>query len=98
MQPSVTPADGALLGQLRHAAFDYFSETVNPANGLIADTKLQRYGAFNGTLASTKEQRRCSSPDAPGNTQLIPSSWSTSAPHNAVTRLQANARRSTPPK
>jgi hypothetical protein len=53
MEPSVTPADGARLDQLRHAAFDYFLETVIPANGLIADTKLQRYGAINRTLAST---------------------------------------------
>jgi hypothetical protein len=53
MEPSVTPADGALLDQLRHAAFDYSLETVNLANGLSADTKLQRYGAFNRTLGST---------------------------------------------
>jgi hypothetical protein len=31
MEPSVTPAAGALLDQLQHAAFDYFLETVNLA-------------------------------------------------------------------
>jgi hypothetical protein len=40
MEPSLTLADGALLDQRQHPAFDYFLETVNLANGLIADTKL----------------------------------------------------------
>src|SRR2546430_16997099 len=31
------PTDEALLGGLQHAAFGYFLEAVNPANGLIAD-------------------------------------------------------------
>ena len=32
------PADEALLDALQHAAFAYFLEAANPANGLIADT------------------------------------------------------------
>jgi hypothetical protein len=53
MEPSVTPADGALLDQTPACRIRLFFETVNLANGLIADTKLQRYGALNRTLAST---------------------------------------------
>src|ERR1035437_10270395 len=30
--------DEALLNQLQRAAFDYFLQTVNPLNGLVADT------------------------------------------------------------
>ena len=33
-----TPTDEALLNDLQHAAFDYFLQAVNPANGLVADT------------------------------------------------------------
>jgi hypothetical protein len=33
-----TPTDEALLGDLQHAAFHYFLQAVNPANGLVADT------------------------------------------------------------
>ena len=33
-----TPTDEALLDDLQHAAFDYFLQAVNPANGLVADT------------------------------------------------------------
>ena len=32
------PSDDALLDRLQHAAFDYFLQTANPQNGLIADT------------------------------------------------------------
>jgi len=32
------PSDDALLDRLQRAAFDYFLQTVNPQNGLIADT------------------------------------------------------------
>jgi len=31
------PTDEALLGGLQRAAFGYFLQAVNPANGLIAD-------------------------------------------------------------
>lgn len=31
-------ADEALLTRLQHAAFDYFLQATNPANGLVADT------------------------------------------------------------
>ena len=30
--------DEALLDSIEHAAFAYFRQTVNPANGLVADT------------------------------------------------------------
>jgi len=33
--------DDGLLDQLQHAAFDYFLETYNPANGLIPDTNRE---------------------------------------------------------
>ena len=33
-----TLADEALLDELEHAAFRYFLQTVNPSNGLVADT------------------------------------------------------------
>jgi hypothetical protein len=35
---SSTPSDEALLDRLQRAAFGYFPETVNPRNGLVADT------------------------------------------------------------
>jgi hypothetical protein len=37
MTHSIDPADDALLDALEHAAFGYFLETMNPANGLVAD-------------------------------------------------------------
>ena len=33
--------DDAFLDRLQHAAFDYFRETVNPANGLVPDTSRE---------------------------------------------------------
>ena len=33
-----TLTDEALLDELEHAAFRYFLQTVNPSNGLVADT------------------------------------------------------------
>src|SRR5450432_3945304 len=36
--PATEPADDALLDGLQRAAFDYFLQTSNPHNGLIADT------------------------------------------------------------
>jgi hypothetical protein len=33
-----SPSDEALLTRLQHAAFDYFLQATNPANGLVADT------------------------------------------------------------
>jgi hypothetical protein len=33
--------DEALLDTLQHAAFGYFLEAVNPANGLVADTSRE---------------------------------------------------------
>ena len=33
-----TLTDEALLDRLQHAAFDYFLKTMNPLNGLVADT------------------------------------------------------------
>ena len=39
MIPDPTPSmNEASLDQLQHAAFDYFLQTVNPVNGLVADT------------------------------------------------------------
>ena len=35
-RPSIL-TDDALLDRLQHAAFDYFQQTVNPLNGLVAD-------------------------------------------------------------
>src|SRR5216684_7171022 len=35
-------SDEALLDRIQHAAFGYFIQTFNPANGLVADTTLQR--------------------------------------------------------
>src|ERR1700674_5522625 len=35
------PTDEALLDGLQRAAFGYFLEAVNPANGLVADTSRQ---------------------------------------------------------
>ena len=35
------PSDEALLDRLQHAAFGYFLQAVNPANGLIADTSRE---------------------------------------------------------
>jgi hypothetical protein len=43
--------DGVMLERLQRAAFGYFLEAVNPANGLVADTSRERKSA---TL------RRCS--------------------------------------
>src|SRR5688500_1793898 len=34
-------ADEALLDTLQHAAFGYFLQEVNPANGLVADTSRE---------------------------------------------------------
>ena len=36
--PLCTLPDDALLERLQRAAFDYFVETMNPANGLVPDT------------------------------------------------------------
>ena len=36
-------ADEALLDGIQHAAFGYFRQTVNPANGLVADTTRQHW-------------------------------------------------------
>ncbi|EQD79148.1 hypothetical protein B1A_01889, partial [mine drainage metagenome] len=38
MTPIPPLTDEALLDQLQQAAFDYFPQTVNPLNGLVADT------------------------------------------------------------
>ena len=39
---SISPLeDEALLDRLQHAAFDYFLRTVNPHNGLVADTSRE---------------------------------------------------------
>jgi hypothetical protein len=35
------PTDEALLDKLQHAAFGYFLQAVNPANGLVADTSRE---------------------------------------------------------
>jgi hypothetical protein len=35
------PADDLLLDGLQRAAFDYFVQAGNPANGLVADTSRQ---------------------------------------------------------
>jgi len=43
-------ADEALLDGLQHAAFDYFLKTVNPANGLIADTSREHSPASIGVV------------------------------------------------
>lgn len=43
-------ADEALLDGLQHAAFDYFLKTVNPANGLIADTSRENSPASIGVV------------------------------------------------
>src|SRR5882672_8443324 len=37
MTDALELADEALLDAFQHAAFDYFLETTNPANGLVAD-------------------------------------------------------------
>jgi hypothetical protein len=37
MAYTIDPVDDALLDALEHAAFGYFLETMNPANGLVAD-------------------------------------------------------------
>ncbi|WP_372785326.1 glucoamylase family protein [Phenylobacterium sp.] len=37
-RPAEDPSDGALLDRLQRDAFDYFMLTMNPQNGLIADT------------------------------------------------------------
>jgi hypothetical protein len=41
MAETVTPTDEALLDEVQRAAFDYFLQTVNPANGLVADTSRE---------------------------------------------------------
>jgi hypothetical protein len=41
MNQTSTPTDEALLDQLQRAAFGYFLEAMNPANGLIADTSRE---------------------------------------------------------
>jgi hypothetical protein len=41
MAETVTPTDEALLDEVQRAAFDYFRQTVNPANGLVADTSRE---------------------------------------------------------
>ena len=38
MTPISTLSDEALLDELQRAAFGYFLQTVNPLNGLVADT------------------------------------------------------------
>ena len=38
MADDCTPTDAALLDDLQRAAFGYFQQAVNPANGLVADT------------------------------------------------------------
>ena len=43
-------ADEALLDALQRAAFDYFLKTVNPANGLIADTSREKSPASIGVV------------------------------------------------
>jgi hypothetical protein len=37
MTPAFETSDDTLLDRLQHAAFDYFRQATNPANGLIAD-------------------------------------------------------------
>ena len=37
MTPAVETTDDTLLDRLQRAAFDYFPQAMNPANGLIAD-------------------------------------------------------------
>ena len=37
-QPAEPCSDDALLEQLQRDAFDYFLQTYNPRNGLLADT------------------------------------------------------------
>jgi hypothetical protein len=43
-------ADEALLDGLQRAAFDYFLKTVNPANGLVADTSRENSPASIGVV------------------------------------------------
>ncbi|MEO7728941.1 MAG: glucoamylase family protein, partial [Burkholderiales bacterium] len=44
------PSDGALLDRLQRAAFDYFLQAANPANGLIADTSRENSPASIGVV------------------------------------------------
>jgi len=37
MTPAFETSDNTLLDRLQRAAFDYFRQATNPANGLIAD-------------------------------------------------------------
>ncbi len=43
-------ADETLLDGLQHAAFDYFLQAVNPANGLVADTSREHSPASIGVV------------------------------------------------
>ena len=43
MNRNVVDADEALLDTIQHAAFDYFRQAVNPANGLVADTTREHW-------------------------------------------------------
>jgi len=47
---SEPPISEQTLDQLQHAAFSYFIQAVNPANGLIADTTLDNAPASTGVV------------------------------------------------